>query len=41
MMLTKYEQGMQLLNKLHENHSGEEILKSFANICPKSGELTT
>ena len=39
-MTTKYEQGLELLNKLHGGHTGEAILNTFANVCPKMAEMT-
>lgn len=39
-MTTKYEKGLELLNKLHGGHTGEAILNNFASICPKMAEMT-
>ncbi len=36
----KYKNGLELLNKLHGGHTGEEILNSFASVCPKMAEMT-
>lgn len=39
-MNTQYEQGLALLNKLHGGHTGEAIINSFSEVCPKMAELT-
>lgn len=39
-MSTKYEKGLELLNKLHGGHTGEGIINDFASICPKMAEMT-
>lgn len=36
----KYKNGLELLNKLHGGHTGEEILNSFSSVCPKMAEMT-
>ncbi len=37
---SKYESGLNLLNKLHGGHTGEKILADFASVCPKMAEMT-
>lgn len=39
-MSAKYENGLKLLNKLHGGHTGEEIVNTFSQVCPKMAELT-
>lgn len=39
-MKNKHESGLNLLNRLHGGHTGENILNSFAEICPKMAEMT-
>ena len=39
-MISKYEKGLELFNKLHGGHSGEALVNSCASICPKIAEIT-
>lgn len=38
--MSKYEKGMDLLNKLHGGHTGEATINAFKDVCPKMAELT-
>ncbi|QLE79926.1 carboxymuconolactone decarboxylase family protein [Francisella sp. Scap27] len=38
--MSKMENGLKLLNKLHGGHTGEAILNQFKEISPKMAEIT-
>ncbi len=38
--MSKYENGLTLLNKLHGEHTGESIVNAFKDVCPKMAEIT-
>lgn len=38
--MSKYDQGLELLNRLHGGHTGEEIMNAFSDVCPKMAEMT-
>jgi 4-carboxymuconolactone decarboxylase len=39
MHLDKQEKGLELINRLHGEHTGEAIIKQFSKICPKMAEI--